>query len=98
MPHGNVKSWNYGVGSSNAILEFIENSHSEMSSFLRPSKYSWGKVEKTTNVEVITLDSFTKDQNIEFIHILKSDTQGYDFEVFKGADTLLSENRIVDLL
>ena len=89
-----VKTWNFGVGSTNTTLTFSENNHSDMSSFLKPSTYSWGTVVKTTEVQVVTLDSFARDQNIDFIHVLKSDTQGFDFEVFKGANQLMMENRI----
>ncbi len=89
-----VKTWNMGVGSHDDTLDFMENEHSEMSSFLTPSKFSWGKVTKTTKVPVITLDSFAQKHAIDFIHILKSDTQGYDFEVFKGANQLMKEDKI----
>jgi FkbM family methyltransferase len=89
-----VKAWNYGVGTTNTTLEFQENSFSDMSSFLTPDKKSWGEVVKVTNVKVVTLDSFAEDHNLDFIHILKSDTQGYDFEVLKGARQLMNENRI----
>ena len=89
-----VKTWNYGVGSRKATLPFTENICSDMSSFLEPGQSCWGKVEKVTNVEVVTLDSFVKEQGIEYVHVLKSDTQGYDFEVFKGAEELMNEDRI----
>ena len=89
-----VRTWNYGVGSRNTTLAFQENEHSNMSSFLTPSEFCWGKVVRTTDVQVVTLDSFSREQKTEFIHILKSDTQGYDFEVFKGASELMKENRI----
>src|SRR5665213_1505914 len=64
-----VKTWNAGVGSREGALPFLENSVSVMSSFLAPSKTCWGKIEKTTDVKVITLDSFAQEQNIEYIHI-----------------------------
>jgi FkbM family methyltransferase len=89
-----VNTWNLGVGSSNTTLAFQENEQSDMSSFLSPSEFSWGKIVRTTNVTVTTLDTFSRDYNIDFIHILKSDTQGFDFEVFKGASGLMEENRI----
>jgi len=41
-----------------------------------------------------TLDQFAKEKSIDFIHILKSDTQGYDFEVLKGASGLLANQKI----
>jgi FkbM family methyltransferase len=90
----NVKCWNYGVGSRNETLEFIENDHSDMSSFLAPSKSSWGNVINKVNVPIVTLDSFTSEHDINSVQILKSDTQGFDFEVFKGAQRLMDENRI----
>jgi FkbM family methyltransferase len=90
----NVTPWNLGIGSTSGMLEFIENSHSDMSSFLVPSEMSWGHVTKRTNAEVKTLDLFAKEQGIECIHLLKSDTQGYDYEVFKGARELMKANMI----
>ncbi|MCU0822259.1 MAG: FkbM family methyltransferase [Spirochaetes bacterium] len=89
-----VKTYNRGVGSRHTTLPLVENMHSNMSSFLEPGEYAWGGVEKRTNAEIITLDSFAKEEKIDYIHILKSDTQGYDFEVFKGAEGLMKENRI----
>ncbi len=90
----NVKTWNYGVGSTDTTMEFKENEHSDMSSFLSPSEFSWGKIVRSTNVQVTTLDLFAQDHDIDYIHVLKSDTQGFDFEVFKGARHLMDENRI----
>jgi FkbM family methyltransferase len=89
-----VKTWHCGVGSRQATLPFLENDNSDMSSFLAPGELCWGKIAKKTNVRIIALDSFVNEQDIEFVHILKSDTQGYDFEVFKGAEGLMRENRI----
>lgn len=90
----NVQAWNYGVGSVDTTLTLEENEYSDMTSFLRPSTLAWGNIVKSTEVPVVALDSFAKDHDVEFIHILKSDTQGYDFEVMKGADRLMKENRI----
>lgn len=89
-----VHLWNNGVGSVDSSLTFQENEHSDMSSFLAPSQAAWGKVTKSTTVPVITLDKFAKEHGVEFVHVLKSDTQGYDWEVFKGARGLMAENRI----
>ncbi len=89
-----VSTWNVGVGSSVGTLPFQENDYPDMSSFLAPSTLSWGSIVKTTEVPVVTLDAFADEHGIPFVHLLKSDTQGYDFEVFKGASRLMSENRI----
>jgi FkbM family methyltransferase len=89
-----VKTWNCGIGSSQAILPFLENDNSDMSSFLAPGKLCWGKQDRTTDVKVLTLDEFAREQDVKSVHILKSDTQGYELEVFKGAEGLMKENRI----
>ena len=65
-----------------------------MSSFLELGADAWGDIEKTTMVDVVTVDSFCRDRNIGTIDILKSDTQGYDLEVFKGCRRMIEENRI----
>ena len=87
-------AWNYGVGSQNTTLSFLESERSDMSSFLAPSKFAGCNVEKVTDVPVITLDAFSEKNQVDYIHVLKSDTQGFDFEVFKGASRLMQENKI----
>lgn len=46
------------------------------------------------DVTVDTLDAFTTQHNIPFIHFLKVDVEGFETQVFAGAHTLLSEGRI----
>lgn len=92
--YAGVQTWNCGIGSQNGTLPFLENEHADMSSFLAPGSTAWGRVLKETQIEVITLDAFTKQHGIDFVHLLKTDTQGYDFEVLKGAETLMRQNRI----
>lgn len=89
-----IHLWNVAVGAAEGRLALRENSASTMSSFLAPGRQSWGDVVRLTEVPVITLDAFASDQGIDFIHILKSDTQGFDLEVFNGSERLLREGRI----
>jgi FkbM family methyltransferase len=89
-----VRPWNCAVGSSNGNLAFGENTHPDMSSFLQPGDCCWGTVEKQTQVSVVTLDTFAHQNAIDTIDLLKSDTQGYEMEVLKGAAALLSGSRI----
>ncbi len=89
-----VRTWNRGVGSVNSTLRFLESDHPDMSSFLAPAPSTWGQIVGTIDVEVVSLDWFAKDQGIDFIHVLKSDTQGFELEVLKGADQLMNEGRI----
>ena len=90
----NAYAWNCGLGSAPGKLLLRENEHSDMSSFLPPGDRGWGKIKKETIVDVQTVDEFCREQNIERIDVLKSDTQGFDLEVFKGAKEMMRQNRI----
>lgn len=89
-----VHLWNCGMGASPAELPFFENSHHDMSSFLPLSTCGWGEVEKETRVPVRTVDEFCETEGIERIDVLKTDTQGFELEVFKGAERMMREDRI----
>jgi FkbM family methyltransferase len=93
----NVFVWNMGLASSSGTFPFRENELSDMSSFLEPGDNTWGRVAGSTQVEVITLDEFCTLRGIGRIDVLKSDTQGYDLEVLKGASLLLGKG-YVDLV
>jgi FkbM family methyltransferase len=89
-----VFTWNCGLGSSVGKQTFLENTHSDMSSFLALSKTGWGKIVKESVVDVTTVDQFLSEHSIKRVDILKSDTQGYDFEVIKGAEQSMRRNAI----
>lgn len=92
--YDNVSINNVGVGSASGQMTFLENSQSEMSSFLKPGKMGWGRVEKETLVSVTTVDEYCETNGISFINLLKIDTQGYEFEVLKGCQKLMRKDRI----
>ena len=48
-------------------------------------------------VKTTTLDDYCRDNGIEWINVLKIDTQGGELEVFKGASHLL-ENQLIDVI
>lgn len=45
-------------------------------------------------VEIRTLESFCVQQSINHIDLLKTDTEGFDLEVLKGAETMLRAHQI----
>ena len=89
-----VTTWNCAMGSVKGRMPLLENDASDMTSFHEPGTRAWGKVSRTTVVDVQTLDSFAAEQGIERVDVLKSDTQGFEFEVLSGAKGLMSEDRI----
>ena len=90
----NVFVWPCALGSAVGEKVFQENTESDMSSFLELGKAGWGEVKQERTVNVTTVDRFVADHSIAKIDILKSDTQGYELEVFRGAEETMRQNRI----
>jgi FkbM family methyltransferase len=82
------------VGSRSERRDLNENIGSDMSSFLPLGPDGWGHIEKRTTVPVITVDDYCAENNVQSIDLLKTDTQGFDLEVLRGADTTLRSNRV----
>ena len=89
-----VTTWNFAFGAAPGQAMLNENKQSVMNSMLELGPSGWGEVTAQTTVDLRTLDDFCRDQGIDRIEILKSDTQGYDLEVFRGAQQMMRENRI----
>jgi FkbM family methyltransferase len=90
----NVKTWNYALGSCVDQKTFLRNSISSMSSFLELGELGWGKMEAQPQTNILSVDQFCLDQKIDFIHLLKCDTQGYELEVLKGAREMIQKKCI----
>jgi FkbM family methyltransferase len=89
---------NMGLGSCNGHLPFHQNELSVMSSFLESDTDCWSKRTSDVNVPVGTVDDYCEKNRIRRIDVLKSDTQGYDLEVLRGAERMLSNGRIYLIL
>ena len=92
--YSQVFRWNYALGATIGKKTLLQNESSGMSSFLQLGEFGWGSIEKESTVDVTTLDSFLAENGIEQVDIMKSDTQGYELEVLKGAEQALRGNRI----
>jgi len=89
---------NFALGSQPGKLQFLENSKSDMSSFLQPGADHWGAIEHVTEVQVETLDRYCSERHIDNIDLLKIDTQGFDLEVLRGTKEMLAAKRVKSIL
>jgi FkbM family methyltransferase len=64
---------------------FFDTDPPDMSSLLEQSRDAWGEVKGKYPVTVTTVDDYCAAHGIERIDVLKSDTQGFDLDVLKGA-------------
>ncbi|MFL1012226.1 FkbM family methyltransferase [Flavisericum labens] len=84
---------NLAMGSVCGSLEFNEYSWSALNSVLKRS-YGTAVINQTYSVEVSTIDAFCNSNDIKHINFLKTDTEGYELNVLKGASSMMEENRI----
>ena len=93
----NVVLNNCALGAQSGEQTLFENASSDMSSLLPLGQDGWGRVQARTTVRVSTVDEYCADRDIPRIDLLKSDTQGFELEVLKGASRML-ERRLVHLI
>jgi FkbM family methyltransferase len=85
---------NVGMGSRRESRVFIQNTHSDMSSFLELGAGGWGKTTERSEVTLRTIDDYCAEHGIAAIDILKTDTQGFDLEVIKGARSMMAQRKV----
>ena len=85
---------NVAVGSREGKAEFGRHSDTRQSSFLRTGSESWSAEVERVPVDVTTVDAYCAKLGIRHVHVLKIDTQGYDFEVMKGAERTIERGGI----
>jgi FkbM family methyltransferase len=85
---------NVAVGSKPGSVTLVENTDWVMSSVYEPSGDCWGEVRVRRTVDVVTLDGYCRDRGIDRIDVLKTDTQGHDLEVLRGAEGLIARRAV----
>jgi len=85
---------NFALGARTESRIFLDNDHDDMSSFLEPSVTAWGEIRSRYPVDVMTIDDYCAARGIDRIDVLKTDTQGFDVEVLRGAQRLLGNHAI----
>jgi FkbM family methyltransferase len=90
----NWKIFNLALGAKNAVLPFNIMSMSVFNSFRKPAADNLfpddNKVVTRTDISVVRLDDFVKDQGVSFhTAYLKTDTQSFDLEVLRGSTGIM---------
>jgi FkbM family methyltransferase len=101
-----IKPLNLALGETNKIVTFYKNLDSQTGSLLSGAENCTKYVDKVCkmqlsekiNVGMVTLDDWTKNNDILSIDLLKLDLQGYELNALIGANNLLKNNKVAFLL
>jgi FkbM family methyltransferase len=91
----NILLENLGLGSQEKKVKFHNNSYSDMSSVLPMTTGGWGRITTESEITLTTVDRYCRNKSINHISLLKSDTQGYDLEVLRGAEEMLPKTNLI---
>lgn len=86
----NIRAMNFGLGARQGVEVIYRNclDNRGMASFVKSSVGAEGGVE----VPVWTLDTFLAEEGIGSVRMMKIDVEGWELEVLKGAQVLLSQS------
>jgi FkbM family methyltransferase len=89
---------NKGLGDKDETLTLYSNikSNTQSSLFKRDMSH-WDEDYNLTNeesIKITTLDSFCSENNIEYIDFLKLDVEGYEMNMFRGANNFITNKKI----
>ena len=92
----NTELANLALGSEIADKTMFEYDLSQINSLLPNSQFAvrFAKEARQIQVRSTTLDRFCSERRVEQIDVLKIDTQGFEFEVLKGASSMLARQAI----
>ena len=87
----NIHAFPIGIGSSKMKAPLFRSTKigRGADSFIResPDSPKWEE-----SVDILPLDTIVRDQKIESVRMVKIDVEGWEFEVLRGAETLLSKS------
>ena len=86
---------NVGVSNENTVKPFFKRNVSSQSSFLEePQSKALNNLEETLLVETVRIDDFCLENDIDYIDILKIDTEGLELEVLTSAFNMIKNKKI----
>ena len=90
------KAFQVGLGEENKQVPLFVYDDSVNNSLVPNAPYvvRYGNEAKTISVSCQTLSSFCVEEKIEHVSVLKTDTEGYDLVVLRGAAELLKSSPI----
>ena len=87
-----------GAGAKDEELSFYKSTKHESNSFLKDWSHRHGDPIPEEIVPVCRIDAFCAKHGIDTISVLKTNAEGFDFQILQGASSLLEQKKIFCVL
>ena len=87
---GNIRAFNFAIGDKNGEVEFVISKKSNWSK-VKSKNDSIGLDDKIINVPLKTLDSFSIENNLKRVDLLRMDVEGYENKIILGSIQFLKQ-------
>lgn len=100
LRYSSIKSYEFALGNQQKTLRLrrVEDPFSQTSQVAEPVAATILKDGPVDEIAIELLDEFCSENSIDIIHVLKTDTEGYDLEVLEGAKNLLKAGKIRNIV
>tara|TARA_X000001036_G_scaffold396341_1_gene397853 strand:- start:239 stop:913 length:675 start_codon:yes stop_codon:yes gene_type:complete len=85
---------NFGLGAENGYSDFYISSASSQSSYEKRNNQLIGEIKTVEKKKTKRLDSYCEEKKIDYIDILKIDTEGWEYAILSSAKELLEHKKI----
>ena len=96
--HKNVQIHRLGAGPRDEEMPFYKSSKHESNSFLKDWSHRHGTPMADETVPVRRLGTFCEEHQIDTISVLKTNAEGYDYQILEGAAPLLAQKKILCII
>lgn len=88
-------TWHHlAVGNTNGRIVFYSSGTSQMNKITNTGTPSSEEKGERNEVEVVRFDDFLAANRLDYVDLLKTDTEGHDLAVLEGAEATLAKRRI----
>jgi len=87
----NISSFNFAFSNKAGTVDFFISSSSNWSRIIKEKDHDHGDKGEIIKIECKTIDNFVEELDLKKLNLIRIDLEGYEFEIFEGAQKTLSE-------
>ena len=89
--HQNISSYNFAFSDKESTVDFFISNSSNWSRIIAEKDTYHGDKGDIIKIKCRTIDNFIKELELKKLDLIRVDLEGYEFEIFEGAQKTLSE-------